>query len=107
MIKATPEQLREAVTSMDIMAQDAFNRIASMARLALLALEQPATYANGICMDHVAHMLESIEAMANDNNISETAEGVGCNYVDLVRRKRWVAIRESRESAIGKNGGAA
>lgn len=104
MSKATPDQLRDAITSMDGFAQSAFSQIASMASLALLALEQPSAYANGTGMDRIAHVLESIKGMAHDmeNCINATAESVGCNYVDSAQRKRWDAQRK----ALAQNGGA-
>lgn len=103
MTKATPEQLRNAISEMDGLAQSAFSEIASMAALALLAMEQPGTYANGCAMDAIAHVLSAIKSKALDidNCINATAEGVGCNYVDVDQRRRWDAVREARESAIG------
>lgn len=102
MTKATPEQLRCAVTDMDALASSAFNEIASMAKLALLAMEQPATYGNGCSMDDIAHVLSAIKGKAEDidNCINSIAEGVGCNYVDSAQRSRWEAMRKGRESAI-------
>lgn len=103
MNKATPEQLRDAVTDMDAMAQGAFSEIASMASLALLALEQPSTYAHdGLRMDRVADMLTAIQGKARDidNCINATAEGVGCNYVDAAQKRRWDAMSKAGKSAI-------
>lgn len=103
MSKATPDQLRDAITEMDSLAQSAFSRIASMAQLALLSMEQPSTHSPGAGgMDHIAHVLEAINAMARDieNHMNATAEGVGCNYVDSAQRKRWDAGRTARETAI-------
>lgn len=102
MTKATPEQLRNAISEMDGLAQSAFSEIASMATLALLAMEQPSTYANGCAMDAIAHALSAIKSRALDidNCINSTAEGVGCNYVDAAQRRRWDARRKASESAI-------
>lgn len=102
MSKATTEQLRSTITDMDAMAQGAFSEIASMASLALLALEQPGTYAtNGRGLDDVAAMLTAIKSKALDieNCINATAEGVGCNYVDDAQRRRWDAQRKVVASA--------
>ena len=103
MSKTTPDQLRDAITEMDGLAQSAFGQIASMAQLALLAMEQPSTYRRGAGgMDHIAHVLEAITAMARDveNCVNATAESVGCNYVDSAQCKRWDAGRKARETAI-------
>ena len=106
MSKATPEQLREAVNSMDGVAQKAFSEIASMARLALLVMEQPNTYANGAGLDSIAHMLNAIKSTALDidNCINATAEGVGCNYVDAAQGRRWNAEREARKASTSGRG---
>jgi hypothetical protein len=103
MNKATPEQLCNAITEMDGMAQKAFSEIASMASLALLAMEQPSTYANnGGGLDAIAHMLHAIKSQADDitNCINSTAEVVGCNSVDEAERRRWDARRNTRLTAI-------
>jgi hypothetical protein len=103
MNKATPEQLRTAVLEMDNMAQNAFEAIASLAELALLALEQPSTYRNGLTMESIADVPNTIRGKAQTtvNDINSAAEEVGCSYVDKARRKRWDAIEKARESAIG------
>ena len=97
---ATLEQLRNAVNEMDGLAQSGFGEIASLARLALLAMEQPKNYANGFGMDAVADVLSAITNRAFDINncINVTAERVGCNYVDDAQRRRWDAQREAGKS---------
>ncbi|MDO8713776.1 MAG: hypothetical protein Q7K13_04770 [Polynucleobacter sp.] len=107
MTKATLKQLCDAVSEMDGLAQAGFGEIASLARLALLAMEQPETYTRGGGMDAIAHVLSSIKGKAEDINncINVTAEQVGCNFVDDANRRRWDAKREARESTNG--GGAA
>lgn len=98
----TPEKLRTTITQMDSAAQSAFSEIASMARLALLAMEQPSTYANGCGLDAIAHMLTAIKDMADDiqNCINVEAEAVGCNHVDLAHRRRWAAKRKATDSTV-------
>lgn len=101
MSKATPEQLRGVITDMDALAQGGFGQIASMARLARLALEQPGTYASASGMDAIAGVLAAIQSKAEDidNCLNALAEGVGCNHVDSTQRKRWDAMRKAFKSA--------
>lgn len=103
MRKATPEQLCSVIKDMDGLAQSAFSEIASLARLALLAMEQPATYGNGGSMDAIARVLSTIKGKAEDidNCINSMEEGVGCNYIDDAQRRRWDASRKARESVVG------
>lgn len=103
MSKATPEQLRGVITDMDALAQGGFGQIASMARLALLALEQPGTYVSASSMDAIAGVLAAIKSKAEDidNCINSMAEGAGCNCVDDAQRRRWDALRKGRESVAG------
>lgn len=98
MTEANNEQLREAVNHIDNYAQSACGEIVSLCSLALLSMEQPATYANGCNMDVVAHVLQAIKNKAQDaqNGINATAEEVGCNYVDPAERRRWEAVRVAR-----------
>ena len=100
MTTATLQELCNAVNEMDGLAQSGFGEIASLARLALLAMEQPKTYANGFGMDAVADVLSAITNRAFDINncINVTAERVGCNYVDDAQRRRWDAWREADKS---------
>ena len=105
MSNPTSEELRNTISEIDCLAQDAFSKIASMAQLALLAMEQPRTYANGCFMDSIAQMLNAIasEAQNIENCINATAEGVGCNYVDDAQRRRW----DAQSKARAPNGGTA
>ena len=101
MSKATPAQLREAITSMDSMASSAFTEIATLASFALLAMEQPRTYANGLGLEAIATVLNAIKSKADDadNCINSTAEGMECNYVDVAQWRRWNAEREARKAS--------
>lgn len=101
MSQATPEQLREAVTSMDGMASSAFTEIATLASFALLAMEQPRTYANGLGLAAIATALNAIKSKADDadNCINATAEGVQCNHVDAAQGRRWQAERDARKAS--------
>lgn len=107
MTKATPEQLRIVITDMDALAQGGFGQIASMARLALLALEQPGTYSSMSGMDAIAGVLAAIKSKAEDidNCLNALAEGVGCNHEDSTQRKRWQAMSKAFKPAT--NGSAA
>ena len=101
MSTATPEQLRSVITDMDALAQGGFGQIASMARLALLAMEQPGTYASVSRMDAIAGVLAAIQSKAEDvdNCLNAMAEGVGCNHEDTNQRKRLNAMRKAFEPA--------
>lgn len=103
MTTATPDQLREAITLMDQIAQDAFSEIAVIARLALASLKTPAGYSS---IDDMFYVLTAIANKAGDteNCINSAAEAVGCNYKDTAMLLRWDAQRESdsaRVKAIG------
>ena len=100
MSSTTPEDLRTAIEEMDGLAQGGFTEIAAMAKLALLAMEQPNAYTNG-GMDHVATMLSAIwgKALDIENCINSTAENVGCNCVDQAQRRRWNAQRRAKDAA--------
>jgi hypothetical protein len=102
MSKPTPKQLRNAVTEMDGLAQYAFGEIETMVSLALLAMEQPGTYANAVAMDAIANTLIAIKSKAVDigNCINCEAESVGCNYVDDAQRRRWDAQSKARQTII-------
>lgn len=103
MRKPTPEQLCNVIKEMDGLSQGAFSEIASLARLALLAMEQPATYGNEGSLDAIARVLTTIKGKAEDidNCINTVAEGVGCNYVDAAQQRRWDASRKARNSVVG------
>ena len=101
MSQATHEELRGVISDMDALAQGGFGQIASMARLALLALEQPSTYTSASGMDAIAGVLAAIQCKAEDidNCLNAMAEGVGCNHEDSTQRKRWDAMHKGFKSA--------
>jgi hypothetical protein len=103
MTAATPAKLREAITEMDSMAQDAFSEIATIAKLALASLETPEGYSN---IEGIARVLNFIcgKALDAENYINCTAEGVGCNYKDQAMLRRWDAKRKAREIALPVGG---
>lgn len=103
MTTATPDQLREAITLMDQMAQDAFSEIAAISRLALASLETPAGYST---IDNLFYVLTAIANKAGDveNCINATAEDVGCHYKDLAMLRRWDARREADLRRTGVEG---
>lgn len=94
MATATPDQLREAITSIDEMAQHAFGEIAAISQLALASLETPVGYSTN---DHMFCVLTAIANKAGDieNCINSVAEDVGCNYKDLALQRRRDARREA------------
>ncbi len=100
-MNATPKQLRNAITQMDGMAQDAFSEIATIAKLALRALEAPETCLD---LDGLAVVLSSIRAKALDceNTINCEAEDVGCHYQDPARLRRQDARRKAEETAANR-----
>lgn len=99
----TTDQLCEAVTGMDSMAQGAFSEIAAIAKLALASLETPAAYTNPEVM---AYALTAIwnRALDAENCINCIAEGVGCNYKNEAMHLRSAAKRKASESTT--SGGA-
>ena len=98
MATPTTQQLRNAVTEIDTMAQGAFSEIAAIAKLALATLETPAAY---IDPESMAILLNAIwgKAIDAENYINVEAEGVGCNYIDQAERRRSDARRKAREAA--------
>lgn len=101
MSQATPEELRGVITDMDALSHGGFGQIASMARVALLALEQPSTYASASSMNAIAGVLAAIQCKAEDvdNCLNAMAEGVGCNHEDSTQRKRLDAMRKGLKLA--------
>lgn len=100
MSKATPEQLREAVTEMDSMAKSTFGEIAAIAKLALASLERPEAY---IDLEGLARILSSIwgKALSAETCIGNYAQEVGCDYKDQAMLRRLDAQRKAHESAVG------
>lgn len=92
--------LRIAISDIDCHSQCAFSEIRSIARLALFLLETPKGYQH---LEDIANALNAIWGKAEDteNMINTIAEGLGCNYVDEARGRRWDAQTEAR----GRDGG--
>lgn len=84
-------RLRSTIESMDCMAQEALGQIAAIAKLALLAMEQPGRTA--IRDEMIAKALEAIWAKAecSEDSINATAEEVGCNSHDEAFERRMAA----------------
>lgn len=97
MATPTTQQLCNAVTEIDTMAQGAFSEIATIAKLALASLETPAAY---IDPESMATILKAIWGKAMDaaDHINAEAEGVGCK--DPVERRRSDARHKAREAAL-------
>ena len=95
-VTVATEQLRDAVTDIDGMAQSAFGEIAAIAKLSLESLEKPET-----CDDpeRIATVLSMIWSRALDaeNYINCEAERVDCNYQDKALQRRMDARRQARE----------
>lgn len=92
MTTATLDQLSNAITEMDGMAQGALNEIGVIADLALASMKTPDAYRNP---EIFATVLSAIWSKAFDakNCINSMAEDVGCNYINEERRSRWDAKR--------------
>lgn len=99
MEKPTTDELRNAITEMDNLAQNAFSEIAIIAELAMESLERPEGYAHP---QRLAYAFQTIysKAMDIENCINATAEGVGCNYKDKAFSRRLEAARKAEEIAI-------
>lgn len=85
-------QLRTTIEGIDAISQEALGEIAAVARLVLMALEQPG---RGVVQDEViAKAIEAIwnKAQCTEDSINAEAESVGCCYVDESRRRRMTAV---------------
>lgn len=81
--------LKDAVTAIDSLAQCGFSRIASIAKIAIFALESPQQ--NLQTPENIRNTLSVIADMADDigNCINAEAETVGCNYKGYVGVNHW------------------
>lgn len=99
----TTEQLCNAVTEIDRMSQGAFSEIATIANMALAALEKPES-----CTDTegMATVLKAIfeRAVDAEDDINGKAEEVGSNYKDPSECRRADARFKAREAT--SSGGA-
>lgn len=104
--KATVQELRNAVQTMDSLSQDGLAEISAIARLALAMMEQPDGYRHP---ELIAMALRNIWAKSDlvMDCINATAENVGCNYVDEALRRRYAARTQAQQQDAGQNGGAA
>lgn len=93
-------ELQSAIEDMDCMATDAFGQISAIARLMLDAMENPTT---GICMETFAKAITVICSKADEANdcVGNTAEQVGCGYVDAMSERRDEARRARELQAKG------
>lgn len=94
------QQLRLAVEEITGYAHQAFDEIAGVARLALLAMETPNGQLN---TEPLAHAFSVIRSLAQDmqNTIDYTAEAIDCGYTDHM------ALRRIKAWGDARNGGAA
>jgi hypothetical protein len=104
--KATVQELRNTVLTMDSVSQDGLSEISAIARLALAMLEQPDGYRHP---ELIAMALRSIYAKSDltMDCINATAEFVGCNHIDESLRRRHAARTQAQQQDAGQNGGAA
>lgn len=75
------QALRSTIETMDALSQEGFSRIAAIASLALLAVNEQDRGPNS---ENIRQALHAICDKARDieNCINYEAEKVGCNYVD-------------------------
>lgn len=92
------KRLHAAVYDMDCLAQGGFSEIAAIAKLAMVALETQDGYLHP---ENIANALRTIWGKAYDieNCINDTAEEVGCNYVDPHTKLRHEAQLAARAHA--------
>lgn len=90
------KSLRNAVEFMDSLSQDGFSQICSIAKLALSRLETPEGHRH---IDNIADALKAIWRIAEDAEgcINNTAESVGCSYVDEAARRLMDAARQAHK----------
>jgi hypothetical protein len=90
------ERLRAVITDIDALCQGAFSEIASVAKLALIWLEQPASHRGA---EVIAAALSTIYGKAKDaeNLINCEAESVGCNFSDPATTRRHAAYRVAHQ----------
>lgn len=86
-------RLRATVENVDGLADEGFEEISSIARLALMALEQPSTYTN---LETIARALCSIATTADRIRecVGLEAQSVGCASVSEAQRRRYAAQRQ-------------
>ena len=94
MTTPTTDQLREAITEIDCMAQSAFSEIATLARLVLHSLETKEPYNNPESLADVLTVIWG-KALDAENYINCMAEGVGCNYKNEALHRRYEAQRKA------------
>lgn len=89
-------RLLVAINDLDCMAQTGMSRVASIARLALLAMEAPEAYRGE---NLLADALSTIVSIADNAmyDINARAEEFDCNYVDRTERRRNDAFFKARE----------
>lgn len=88
------ERLRAAVVNVSGLARDGFEKIESLASLALFAMESPRAYND---LEMLATALRSIRDIAGDNYdcVASEAESVGCGMPSDARERRYRAREEA------------
>lgn len=89
--QARIKALEEAIHTMDGLATHGLRQIAGIAKLALAALEAPATYSNP---ENLAQTLNAIWWIAEhtDQCFSDTAKEAGSDYQDKSAERRCAAF---------------
>lgn len=94
--QTSTQQLRLTIEEITDYANQVLAEIASVARLALLAMETPACQRN---TEPLAHAFSVVAGLAADmqNTINCTAEEIGCGVTDEAMLRRAKACSASRE----------
>ncbi len=81
------KKLRDTINLVDALAQEGFSQIRAIASVALRSLETPNSYQ---FTQDISDVLIAIKKIASDAEdcINQTAEEVGCDYVDAHRQRR-------------------
>ncbi|VCU71916.1 hypothetical protein PIGHUM_04007 [Pigmentiphaga humi] len=97
--EASVKALKEAIENMDGLSREGFGQIASIARLALYAMESPTTAHE---IETYAVALETIwgTALRLENCINAEAEAVGCNCVDEAEQRRRHARKQRQNEEV-------
>lgn len=98
------DALRSTLELVDSVSQDAFSRIGSLCKVALLAMEQQG---RPVDIEDLAQILKQIEQASGEaeNYINSEAESLGCNYKDkdwyrrIDARAAWRAFKLDDTSA--------
>ena len=99
----TTDRLRNTIKDMDAMSQDGFSSIEALARVTLMALENPDAHR---FHEVIAKTLETIAGIAQTSldAVNSNAEAVGCNWIEVKDQRRMDARRVARERDAQQTG---